>query len=159
MSYTSKYKWIVSVLVGVILLALALMGGKWQISYAADAKINADPIIDFIIPSAVPAGSGNVILIISGENFGESEEFDRIWIKDADHDYTAAPLAVLPTGISVVITDTLLVEPNLYSIAVVQSNGLSIPPIPPNPIYDKVSNFVDFLVFEAKYEYLPLINK
>ena len=159
MSTTSKYKWILSILVGVILLTLALMGGKWQISYAADVKINADPVIDFIMPSAVPDGSGNVVLIISGANFGESEDFIRIWIKDADHDYKAAPIAVLPDGISVIITDTLLVEPNLYSIGVVQSNGQSIPPIPPNPIYDKVSNFVDFLVFEAKYEYFPIIEK
>lgn len=159
MSNTSKYKWIVSILVGVILLALALTGGKWQISYAAESGINADPVIDSIIPSGVPAGSADRIVIIMGENFGESEDFIRIWIQDAEHDYKAAPLTVFPTGISVTISDTLLVEPNVYSIAVVKSNGLSVPTIPPDPIYDMVSNFVDFVVFEAQTQYLPLIAK
>jgi hypothetical protein len=156
----TRIKWGLSFIVGGIVLALALMGGKWQFSYAADGGVNADPHIDHITPSAVPAGSGNVMLIISGANFGESEDFIRIWIKDAEHDYRAAPVSVFgTTSISVVITDTLLVEPNLYSIAVVQSNGYSIPPIPPDPEYDKESNFVDFVVFPLKYQYLPILIK
>jgi hypothetical protein len=160
MPTSSKYKWIISLIVGGIVLALALMGGKWQFSYAADGGVNAAPHIDHITPSEVPAGSGNVMLIISGANFGESKDFIRVWIKDTEHNYRAAPVSVFgTTSISVVITDTLLVEPNLYSIAVVQSNGYSIPPIPPNPIYDQVSNFVDFVVYPVKYQYLPISFK
>ena len=82
-----------------------------------------------------------------------------MWIKDAEHDYSAAPIEVFDTGMSVIITDTLLIEPNMYQIAVVKSNGLSIPPIPPDPEYDVVSNFVDFVVFEGRDFYLPLISK
>ncbi len=159
MSTGTKIKWIVSIIVGGILLTLALMGGGWHVSYASDVSPNQDPFIDHLTPSIVPAGSGHVMLIISGANFGASEDWVRIWIKDIDHEYIARPVTVIDTAISTIITDTLLVEPNLYSIAVIKSNGLSIPPIPPDPVYDKVSNWVDFLVYEGKFFYLPLISR
>jgi hypothetical protein len=159
MSTTAKLKWIISLVLGGILLITAMFGGKWEPTYAADGSLNAIPEIDYIYPSAVPAGSGDVVMIIGGSNFGEVEDFIRIWIRDAQHEYNAAPMEVIETGISVVITDTLLVEPNVYSITVVKSNGLSVPTIPPNPIYDQVSNSVNFLVYEAIPAYLPIIEK
>lgn len=156
---SQKSKWIVSLCLGGILLALALLGGKWKISYASDAGINADPHINSIYPTAVPAGSGDVMLIIYGTNFGTIEDFVRVWIHDQDHDYTAAPFNVEDTSLSVIITDTLLVDPNTYTITVVKSNGQSVPTIPPTPIYDQVSNSVDFLVYQPLHRYLPAISK
>ena len=159
MSAASKSKWIISIVLGSLLLVLALIGGKWQVSYAADASLNAAPVITNIHPSKVPAGSGNVIMIISGANFGTIEDFIRVLIQDQDHDYLAAPIEVLDMGLSVVITDTLLVDPNLYHITVLKSNGQSVPTNPPNPTWDQVSNTVDFLVYEVRYGFLPILEK
>ena len=160
MTPVSKTKWILSIILGGILLVLGLAGGSWQITYAADgAAVNADPIINFIYPNKVPAGSDNVMMVIAGENFGYVEDFIRVWVQDQTYNYTITPVNVIDTGIGVIITDTLLVSPNLYTIRVVKSNGQSIPTIPPNPIYDQVSNAVDFLVYQPRYIFMPLITK
>ena len=159
MSISAKIKWVMCLILGGILLIIAMFGGKWEPTYAADGGLNAIPVVDYIYPSAVPAGSGDVVMIIGGSNFGEVEDFIRVWIRDAQHEYIAAPMEVIDTGISVVITDTILVEPTVYSITVVKSNGLSVPTIPPNPIYDQVSNSANLLVYAAIPAYLPLIEK
>ena len=155
----SKYKWIASLILGGILLFLAMIGGEWQATYAADASVNQAPEIDYISPVEVPAGSGNITMVIGGAYFGGSEDFIRVWIRDATHDEMLAPETVIDTGISVVIPDTLLVNPTIYTITVVKSNGQSIPPNPPNPVYDQVSNSKDFRVYQTQYVYLPTILK
>ncbi len=154
-----KYKWIASLILGGILIFLAMIGGEWQATYAADAGINQVPSIDYISPVQVPAGSGNKTMVIGGADFGGSEDFIRVWIRDATHDEMLPPETVIDTGISVVISNALLVNPTMYSITVVKSNGQSIPPNPPNPVYDLVSNSKDFLVYETQYIYLPVIRK
>ncbi len=159
MSNPSRTKWIASLILGGILIALALLGGKWQATYAADAAVNQDPVIDQIYPDAVPAGSGDTVLIITGSNFGGTPDFIRIWIADATHNYTAAPKGIMNTVVSVVITDTLLVAPDNYTIRVVKSNGLSIPSIPPWIPYDQVSNRVDFVVFAPQFIFLPVMDR
>ena len=155
----SKYKWIASVVLGGILIFLAMIGGEWKATYAADASVNQDPVINYISPVQVPAGSASKTMVIGGTNFGTSEDFIRVWIHDASHDYTAAPINVLIDGISVVITDTLMVSPTLYTIRVVISNGQSIPAVPPWIPFDQFSNPVDFLVYQPVYQYLPRIEK
>ncbi len=159
MSTSIKHKWIVSFILGGVLLALAMLGGGWKISYASDANTIDPPHIDSIFPDAVPAGSGNVMMIIGGTNFGVSESYIRVWIHDEEHDYKAAPFNVEDTSLSVIITDTLLVGPDIYIIKIVKSNGLSIPTVPPNPTFDQVSNAVDFIVYQPQYVYLPIIRK
>ena len=159
MATVYKNKWILSIILGGTLLFLAIMGGSWQISYAADDSVNVAPVINFIYPHAVPAGSGDVTMLISGENFGEVEDFIRIWVYDQDNDYSIVPVNVIDNGIGLVITDTLVATPNIYTIRVVKSNGLSIPTIPPDPIYDLVSNPVDFIVYTAQFNFLPLITR
>jgi hypothetical protein len=159
MSAPSKYKWILSLILGGMFLVLAVVGGKWETSYAADAGLTANPEIHNIYPTELPAGSGNVMMIISGANFGETEDFIRVWIKDLTHNYKAAPIQVIDTGLSVIITDTLLVAPNTYTITVVKSNGQSVPTVPPDPIYDQVSNNAYLWVYQPLYGYLPLITK
>jgi len=95
--------------------------------------VNADPIIHYIYPQAVPAGSADVLMVIDGENFGYVEDFIRVWVYDQVNEYKITPVNVIDAGIGIVITDTLVVSPNLYTIRVVKSNGQSIPPIPPIP--------------------------
>ena len=155
----SRTKWIASLILGGILVVLALVGGKWQTTYAADAGVNQVPVIDHIYPSKAPAGSDNLVMIIMGSNFGQVEDFIRVWLEDADHNYTAAPIEVIDTALSVVITDTLMVAPDFYSIRVVKSNGLSVPTIPPDPIYDQVSNAVEFEVYAPLRIFLPVMDK
>ena len=159
MSIASRNKWIVSLILGGTLLVLALIGGKWHTTYAADAGINQVPTITSISPEAVPAGRGDLTLVITGSGFGTSVDFIRVWLHDVDHDYIAAPLFVIDNGISVVITDTLMVAPDTYTIKVVKSNSLSVPTVPPDPDYDEVSNAVDFVVFTPFDIYIPIINK
>ncbi len=156
---STKHKWVVSFILGGVLLALAMLGGGWKITYASDANLQPTPLINFIFPDAVPAGSGNVMLIIGGANFGFLESDIRVWIHDEEHDYTAAPFNVGDTGLSVIITNTLLASPDVYIIKVVRSNSQSVPSIPPNPSFDQVSNAVDFIVYQPQYVYLPIIRK
>ena len=159
MATVSRNKWIISFILGGILLFLALTGESRHITYAADNSVTAAPVINFIYPHAVPAGSDDVTMVISGENFGTTETFIRVWVRDQNNDYSIAPINVIDTGIGLVITDTLVIAPNIYTIQVVKSNGQSIPAIPPDPIYDLVSNSVDFIVYAPQYMYLPIIQR
>jgi hypothetical protein len=159
MTAPSKYKWLASLILGGILLVLAGMGGKQETTYAAEAGINATPVIYNIYPTKAPVGSANVMMIISGVNFGEVKDFIRVWIKDPTHNYIAVPIQVIDTGLSVMIPDILLVAPDTYTITVVKSNGLSVPTVPPDPVYDQVSNPATFFVYQPLHGYLPLIRK
>jgi hypothetical protein len=160
MSTRSKYTWIASIIAGGALLILALIGGSWRVSYAADAGVNAQPAISYVYPSSVPAGTASGWMIIVGSDFGEVEDFVRIWITDTEHNsYRVTPYEVIDNVISVEITPTLLADPHLYHVAVIKSNGLSIPPVPPDLDYDQVSNWVDFLVYQTGSVYLPVIRR
>jgi hypothetical protein len=159
MSTGTKYRWIVSLSLGGILLVLAVIGGNWQTSYAADPGLNAAPAIDYIEPDRVKVGSSDTPMIIWGSDFGTSEDFIRVWIHDPINDYSVTPYNVGVNYISLVVTDTLLTSPITYTIKVVKSNGQSIPTIPPNLIYDQVSNAVNFWVYAPQYIYLPITSK
>jgi hypothetical protein len=160
MSTRSKCTWVASIAVGGILLILALIGGSWQMSYAANEGVEVAPVIDYIKPSSLPAGSPTWTVVIYGSNFGDPEDFIRVWITDTLHaSYLATPKVVIDNGISVAITDTLLVNPHEYYIAVIKSNGHSVPPAPPDPRYDLVSNWVKFTVYQPRFNYLPLVHR
>jgi hypothetical protein len=156
----SKFKWLVTFILAGSLLMLALGGGNWGTSYSASASVNVPPIIDSINPSAVAAGSPNTTMIISGSNFGNTID-TRVWITGTGLEDILTPAAVIQDGMSVVISDTLLVFPNLYIIRVIKSVSGGSPTIPtiPNPPDTEISNPVPFVVFEAKYFYLPILSK
>ena len=159
MSRATKYRWVVSLSLGGILLVIALIGGNWQTSYAADSGLNAAPVINYIDPERTKVGSGDTPMIIVGSNFGEAESNIRVWLSDQVNNYSAAPKNVIDTGISLIITDTLLTSPITYTVIVVKSNGLSIPTVPPDPDYDTYSNAVNFWVYMPEYLYLPIVDK
>jgi hypothetical protein len=73
-------------------------------------------------------------------------------------DQIITPEQVLPDGISVIISDTLLTEPVFYTIKVVKSTKPSIPTIPITP-WDQESNPVLFTVYEAQFIFLPITSK
>lgn len=157
MSAKLKIKWIGSLILAAALLWLAMVGGKWGISYAAEAGINVAPHIDAIYPSAVAAGSPDTIMIISGTNFGNMSD-TRVRLYGIGVDLFLTPKQVFSTGISVNITDTLLTDPILYIVTVVKSNIQTVPTLPITP-HDEVSNQVNFTVFEPKFIYLPYISR
>ena len=154
----SKLKWFGSIILAGTLLVLALMGGKWGTTYAADSSINAAPYIDYIVPSEVQAGSPYFMMIIFGENFGTLEN-TRVRLTAIGYDEMLPPTQVLPDGISVVIAADLLVVPKLYTVMVVKSTYGTIPTIPTIPPWDETSNPVPFTVYEPQYIHLPIIYK
>lgn len=154
---TNKIKWFGSIILAGIILTLAMTGGKWGTSYSASASVDAIPVIDFIDPSSVLAGSPYIIMIINGENFGDMDD-TRVRLTAVGFDEILPPLTVLPDGISVVIPAELLIEPKLYTVTVVKSTVNTVPTIPITP-WDEESNPVPFTVYEGQHIYLPLINK
>jgi hypothetical protein len=153
----SKFKWIGTIVLAGFLLVSALLGGKWGTSYAADAAVSAPPVIYGIIPAAVPAGSSDKLIIISGANFGDVTD-TAVRIKGTVVDQILVPEAVIPDGISVYIPADLLVNPTVYLITVVKSTQQSIPTIPITP-WDEQSNPWPFKVFEPINTYLPVIER
>jgi hypothetical protein len=155
---TSKIKWFGSIVLAGCLLTLALMGGNWGTTYPANASVAAVPVITSIDPSKVPAGSADTIVIISGSNFGNMDT-TRVRLTNTDTDLLLKPLQVLPNeGVSVNITDTLLVSPTLYIVTVIKSEPGSIPTLPIVPPYDLISNPLPFFVYGASNILLPIIT-
>ena len=154
---TYKIKWYGSLILAGVLLTLALTGGKWGTTYSARASVAVAPHIDSIIPSLVPAGSPDIVLIITGSNFGDSTD-TRVRLVENEVDILLEPLQVLPDGISVIIADTLLVDPTLYSITVVKSTKHTIPTIPILPPWDEESNPASFFVYGPSFIHLPIVT-
>jgi hypothetical protein len=154
-----KLKWFVSITLAGILLVLGLMGGNWGITYAANDKVNAAPIIDRIQPSAVRVGSPYIVMIIHGENF-MNDGFTRVKLTATGfEEMLESPQQVLPDGIGQVILPDLLDEPKLYTLTVVHSTANTVPTIPIVPIKDEESNPVLFSVYVPQYAYLSIIHK
>ncbi|OGO14581.1 MAG: hypothetical protein A2032_04470 [Chloroflexi bacterium RBG_19FT_COMBO_49_13] len=158
MSATNKIKWSGSIILAGTLLVLAMMGGTWGTTYAADPGLNAAPIIDSIDPTGTYARSPDRLIYIYGANFGNQSN-TRVRITGIGVDQIARPEDYSPGRIIVVITDTLLIEPTYYNITVVKSTLPSIPTIPLEPEWDQESNQVIFTVYEGKTNYLPFISR
>ena len=155
---SSKIKWIGSIFLAGIFLALSMMGGNWGTTYTADASMYAVPHISSIVPAAVPAGSSDTGIIIFGSNFGNVTD-TRVWLTSTGFEELITPMVVTNTAISLVLSDTLLVEPKLYIVTVIKSVVQTVPTLPPVPIKDEISNGVPFTVYEARSTYLPVIDK
>ena len=153
----SKIKWLGSIALAGVLLTLAFFGGTWGTNYSARASVNIAPIIESLTPASVLAGSPDTVVIISGSNFGDIGN-TRVRLQGNGVDIMVEPLEVLPDGISVIISDTLLVDPTLYIVTVVTSNADTVPIIPIQPPWDEESNQVPFFVYGASYILLPIIN-
>ena len=151
----SKIKWFGSLTLAGILLVLALLGGNWGTNYSASANVNATPVIDYIQPSAVPAGSPDRVMIIFGSNFGNLQD-TTVRLVGGGIDKTIDPMVVTPNGISVQITADLLDVPTIYQVTVIWSDFNTVPTVPVTP-HDFESNPVPFTVYEGKFIYLPIV--
>ena len=154
---TSKIKWFGSLILASTLLVLALLGGNWGTNYSASANVNATPIINYIQPSAVPAGSPATVMIIAGSNFGNSHD-TTVRLLGGGIDQTIVPMVVTPNGISVQIPAGLLDVPTIYLVTVIWSDFNTVPTVPITP-HDYESNPVPFTVYEGQFVYLPIITK
>jgi hypothetical protein len=154
----SKIKWIGSLSLAGIVLLLASLGGNWGTDYTASANANLAPHIDYIDPQGVPSGSGDIVMIISGSNFGNMND-TAIRLTSAGYDVMHSPLFVSSTGISLNISHTLLAFPTTYDVTVYTSSKPSIPTLPIWPTYDTPSNTVHFIVYSPESSFLPIIAK
>ncbi len=154
---TSRFKWFGSIILASFLLILAVTGGKWGTDYSASAGVYPAPFIELIIPTAIPAGSPDRLVLIIGSNFGDMND-TRVRLTGTGVDVLLVPQEIYQDGIAIIITDTLLTEPQQYILTVAISYRGTIPtiPFPPDVV---VSNPVPFTVFVSLSEYLPIINK
>ncbi len=156
---TARVKWLVSILLAACVLVLALLGGKWGTSYAAENSLALAPHIDRIQPAAVRVGSPDVVMIVTGSGF-EINKNPRVRLTTPLTDVVlAAPLQILPNALSQLIPGSYFTEPITYTLTVVQSNPGTVPTIPIDPDYDEVSNPVPFKVYEPLLIYISLVHK
>lgn len=155
-----KIKCLVSIILAGFLLALALLGGNWGMSYTAEASTNADPFLASISPSRVAARSADKVIVAYGLNFGVITD-TGFRLTDSDYDNILLPISVVPNGLSVRIDSALLTEPTVYTTTVVVSGreeGHTIPVLPLWP-FDLQSNPLLFTVFEPDRMFMPLIQR
>ena len=152
---TSKIKWLASIVLAVILLIQSLLGGNWGTNYSANAGVNAVPHIDSIVPNFALAGEPDKLVLINGSGLG-TIDITRVRITGLGVDQLITPITVLEDGISMVIPDTLLTDPTLYIITVVESITNTIPTLPPTE-WDVESNPLPFFVYGASYLLMPLM--
>ena len=155
----SKIKWLGSIILAGILLVLAMMGGKWGTSYAADDNVNAAPIITAIIPSVIKVGSPDTVVIVVGSDFGNMGDTRVRLVGNGVDQIVEETLQVIPNGISIRIPAALLAGPNLYTLTVIKSSKNTIPTIPLWPPYDEVSNGITLTVYVPQLTYLPCIKR
>jgi hypothetical protein len=157
---SSKNKWLVSLVLAGILLALSLLGGKWGTTYAADNSVNANPVINFIVPDHVPAGViANVPMYINGANFGiVSDTAVRIQGNGIDKVFNQEISYIDAHDIYLTIGYAYFLNPTIYNITVVMSTAHTMPTIPITG-WDLESNAVPLIVFTPLSQFIPLVNK
>jgi len=147
---------------GGILLVLALMGGNWGTDFSVSANgIQVDnPYISYVVPSVIKVGSPDTVVIIGGSNFGDMDD-TRVRITGGVLDEMLEPKYIAKTGLSINITNTLMVEPITYVLTVFRSepNHHTVPTIPIWPGVDLPSNPVNLTVYEPIPVYLPIIKR
>ncbi len=152
----SKNKWLISLFIAGILLALALFGGTWGTTYAADNEVILAPQINFINPTEIAVGSPDTPFFIQGSGFGSSNDTGvRVEGNGVDNIYYGL---VYPTMIFGSFPADLFGSPTVYNITVVMSVPKTVPTIPITP-YDVESNIVPLRVYETQFMYLPTVTK
>lgn len=152
-------KWFATISLAIMILILAIIGGKWGSSYSVSASPNIAPVIDSISPALVEVRSPDTQITITGSNFGNQED-TGVFIYGGGY-YRLLPPAdtITPNYMTVVITDTLLVSPINFILQVVKTTD-GTPPISPTLPHpnEEVSNPVRFSVWSPD-TYFPIIQK
>ncbi len=157
MSTASKLKWLVSMVLGALVLVLALVGGKWGTTYASDSGVLTAPVVDRIVPNKIPVGSQSKVVIIVGANFNQCSIWPRI--TDPGLDVILDTLQILPDAISVPLDASYFSEPTVYSVTVVNSIYCTAPVAPYLPEWDEISNAVTLTIFEPVRSFLPIVRR
>ncbi len=157
---TPRVKWLTSIVLAGVLLVLSMMGGQWGLNYSAKAGVNFNPIIYWINPIKVAAGSPRTLMIVNGANFGDlTDTALRIKGLNTVADDILTPLFVASNGMSVWVDASYLVNPNTsYLISVVMSTVHTTPTVPVSP-WDVESNPKAFDVYQPLFSFLPIIRK
>ncbi len=153
----SATKWLFSFILAGVLLALALFGGTWGTTYAADDQVNLLPQINYIVPNQILAGSPATMIFVNGSGFGDNNN-TAVRIQGNGVDKVFYGL-VQANGIWVTISAADLVNPTIYGVTVVMSTVDSLPTIPFLPEWDVQSNSVPLRVYVNQYFQLPLMYK
>jgi len=153
---TNKIKWLGTLTLAVVLLVLALIGGNWGTTFAADLSALQAPRIDSIEPKGIKVGSPKIWILIRGANFGDSVD-TRVRLSGMNYDEMIEPFTIFPDYIYIEAETKFFSQPETYIITVVRSTSHTIPTIPTIDPIDLVSNKVDFTVFIPNY--LPVISK
>lgn len=160
---SNKIRWVGGFALAGFLLILTFLGGDWGTMDKANAGVNDAPIVYSIYPDKTAGGIvHNVIVIISGANFGNLED-TAVRIRNASVDAIVDPLTITPDGkgISLVIKYMYLMTPTVYDITVVKST-ITPPTVPTIPLtfWDQESTPpVTFTVFPPNYIYLPIVSR
>lgn len=165
MNAISKGKWIGSLILASILLILAMIGGTWGTTYAAEVNQELTPVITSITPFEIEVGrTTDVIMRVHGYNFEDenlSLEHTSVRLSDGGTDMILEVYnnQKFSTDIYVRISASLFTVPNIFYITVVKSTVGTTPTVPILPAYDLVSNAVPFNVYQVQPKYIPVVFK
>ena len=153
----SATKWLFSFILAGVLLALALFGGTWGTTYAAEEQVNLLPQINYIVPNQIEAGSPDTIVFVSGSGFGNAN--DTAVRIQGDGVNKVLYGFVQSNGIWVTISAADLANPVVYSVTVLMSLPHTLPTVPTVPPYDVESNSVPLRVYINQLFQLPVLYK
>jgi hypothetical protein len=146
MSTTNRIKWLGSILLAGVFIALAFfMGGNWGSDYSASAQTIPIPHINAIFPSSVSARSADILMAINGTNLQSGVLSSRVRYLGNGIDEILIPSLITPAWIYVYIPAANMIKPGAYLVSVVISEANTVPTIPITP-WDVESNRVPFLV-------------
>ena len=134
-----------------LLLAVLLAG-----SCVEESLFLPDPDAPAISDVQPDSGIFGTEVIITGHNFGFEEYNTSVRLRNIDFDYYLHPLVNIQDALSVMIMDTLLINPTTYTVTVIVCNSI-IPIIPPSPDCEE-SNPVLFRVVDAIDTYYPIMR-
>lgn len=151
---TNKIKWLGTLTIAGVLLILALIGGDWGTTYAADLSALQAPRIDSIEPPGVKVGSPYQIILIRGADFGDVVD-TRVRLSGTNYDQMFPPVTIFPDYIYVMVPEYFFTQPEKFIVTVVRSTTHTVPTIPTIVPPDLVSNKVFFNVFLPLF--LPIV--
>ncbi|MDD5368733.1 MAG: IPT/TIG domain-containing protein [Anaerolineaceae bacterium] len=154
MQRTISMKWIITVLTGGFLLALAMAGGNWKVSYAGTITTPTVPTINTMQPNWVLAGkTTDTLVTITGKNFIPQTGGPWTLVRLTVQGQTSPVSDIIPTSITAselkfILHPVLVDVPIVYEVTVVNH--------PAAADTQEISAKMLFFVSSGK-TYLPLV--
>ncbi len=160
---SSKTKWLASIVLAAVLLALTLLGGNWGITDVSGSVLAPDPVITSITPDQIAVDSPNTTIVIQGNYFGPSNiDSTSVRITGNGIDKTFPPDAIIYhdlNNIYVNVVSSYFLDPTTYEISVIRSDVNTIPTLPTFPGVDFESSPEPLTVYIPQFIYLPISLK